>query len=270
MKIFGLVGSGGTGKSHHAQNVAREIGADLIIDDGLLIANGRILSGFSAKFETNQISAVKRAIFNDVEHRKQIIQKISEQKPNILLVLGTSKRMVETICQHLNLDQDILWIPIEDVSTSELIELAKYCRKLGMHAIPMVESKLDEPRLRQFIRKLKYKFQPSRISNTSPIRADVTVVTPAFRGGFIYIHPSVIRDSIEQFILSYRHPFDFRKVRYDEQEHLIIHIHVRVHWIQNIPNAAELLLREIRDYLHQNLGFPSTCLFLHIDSIKEH
>ena len=63
MKVISLIGPSGTGKSHRATWVAQEEDADAIIDDGLLIQNGKIMAGSSAKKEDSRIKAVKRAIF---------------------------------------------------------------------------------------------------------------------------------------------------------------------------------------------------------------
>ena len=63
MEVIALVGPSGTGKSHRALLVAHNNQADAIIDDGLLIKNGKIIAGKSAKREQNKVLAVKRAIF---------------------------------------------------------------------------------------------------------------------------------------------------------------------------------------------------------------
>ena len=65
MEVYALVGPSGTGKSHHATDLADELEISFIIDDGLLIHNGRKLAGISAKSESTMVAAVKRAIFLD-------------------------------------------------------------------------------------------------------------------------------------------------------------------------------------------------------------
>ena len=45
MKVIALVGPSGTGKSHRALLVAHEQKADAIIDDGILIKDGKLLDG---------------------------------------------------------------------------------------------------------------------------------------------------------------------------------------------------------------------------------
>ena len=49
MEVIALVGPSGTGKSHRALLVAHNNQADAIIDDGLLIKDGTIIAGKSAK-----------------------------------------------------------------------------------------------------------------------------------------------------------------------------------------------------------------------------
>ena len=49
--VFALVGRSGTGKSFRAKLVAQKFGIDLIIDDGLLIRDQKIIAGRSAKRE---------------------------------------------------------------------------------------------------------------------------------------------------------------------------------------------------------------------------
>ncbi|MBC7331818.1 MAG: hypothetical protein H5T91_05265, partial [Synergistetes bacterium] len=49
MEIYAFVGPSGTGKSQRALPLAISYGIRYIIDDGLLIKDGRIIAGFSAK-----------------------------------------------------------------------------------------------------------------------------------------------------------------------------------------------------------------------------
>lgn len=69
MKVYSLSGPSGTGKSTSALAFAHKLGVVAIIDDGLLIINGVKVAGVSAKFEKNTITAVRRAIFTEQEHR---------------------------------------------------------------------------------------------------------------------------------------------------------------------------------------------------------
>ena len=94
MDVIALVGPSGTGKSHHALIVAHKHKADAIIDDGILIKDGKIVGGHSAKKEQSKIMAVRRAIFVLPGHAEEVQAAIKEAKPHRILILGTSENMV--------------------------------------------------------------------------------------------------------------------------------------------------------------------------------
>ena len=101
MKVFAFIGPSGSGKSHRATWVAREKGAEFIVDDGLLILGNRVVAGISAKREKTRISSIKRAIFKDVVHTNDVKTAIRRYNPNGILILGTSDGMVEEISKRL-------------------------------------------------------------------------------------------------------------------------------------------------------------------------
>ncbi|TYP52443.1 Asp23/Gls24 family envelope stress response protein [Thermosediminibacter litoriperuensis] len=138
MKVIALVGKSGTGKSHKAHIVARQYGAELIIDDGLLIHGNRVVAGFSAKREETMIGAIRRAIFQDPAHAREVRDKLAEVNAGKVLVIGTSEKMVRAICRALELPAPETVVHIEDVSTPKEIERAQRIRKLdGKHVIPV-------------------------------------------------------------------------------------------------------------------------------------
>ena len=81
MDVIALVGPSGTGKSHRALWVARKNGADAIIDDGILIKDGKVVGGTSAKKEKNRIMAVRRAIFVLAGHASMVREAIAAAAP---------------------------------------------------------------------------------------------------------------------------------------------------------------------------------------------
>ena len=93
MDVIALVGPSGTGKSHRALLVAHQYGADAIIDDGILIRDGKIMAGHSAKHEKSKIMAVRRAIFVLPGHAEEVREALEEMKPQRILILGTSENM---------------------------------------------------------------------------------------------------------------------------------------------------------------------------------
>ena len=88
--IYALVGESGTGKSYHAKLVAQKYGLTALIDDGLLIKNGKIIAGSSAKKEKSRIMAVRRAIFILPGHAAEAREALEREAPNIPLFRDSS------------------------------------------------------------------------------------------------------------------------------------------------------------------------------------
>ena len=138
IKVYALVGKSGTGKSFRAKLVAKKYGIDLIIDDGLLIKNDRILAGHSAKKEKVFLAAIKTALFEDLKHRKEVVNHLKHENFKRILIIGTSERMTHKIASRLDLPQIARIIKIEDVASREDIETAILIRKNeGKHVIPV-------------------------------------------------------------------------------------------------------------------------------------
>lgn len=138
MKVYALIGPSGTGKSYKALTLASEKGIEYIIDDGLFIKRNKIVAGISAKKEPTRIAAVRRALFMEEEHAMQVREAIGLVKPNAILILGTSIKMVDRIIKRLALPPLYEVIRIEDISTNREIRLArKYRHEQGKHVIPV-------------------------------------------------------------------------------------------------------------------------------------
>lgn len=137
MKIYGLYGKSGTGKSYQAMNLCRELDLDAIIDDGLFIYGNRVMAGISAKRQPTKIKAIKTALFTEEDHFLEVRDKIREMNPPGLLILGTSDDMVNKIIARLELPDPVGLISIEEITTESQREAAKKQRKeLGKHVIP--------------------------------------------------------------------------------------------------------------------------------------
>lgn len=138
MEVIAFFGPPGTGKSDRALVVAYENKASCIIDDGILIYHSRIVAGKSAKREESRLKAVRRAIFWDAEQREEVTQALEKINPKRVLILGTSDRMVETICKALGLPKPSKYIRIQDVARPDEMLKAKEARnKEGKHVIPV-------------------------------------------------------------------------------------------------------------------------------------
>lgn len=147
MEVYALIGASGTGKSHNANKVLQKYQIEVMIDDGLLIKNGKKLAGTSAKAEATMVQAVKRAIFNDPDHAQEVKEQIKKINPESILLIGTSEKMIGRIAAALDLPPAEHKIFIQEISSPEQIELAQKMRKDGKHVIPLpsIEVKKDLP-----------------------------------------------------------------------------------------------------------------------------
>lgn len=181
VKVFALVGKAGTGKSFRAQLVAQKYGIEMIIDDGLLIRDRKILAGQTAKKEKGILAAIRTALFTDPKHSRQVRHALQEQKFSRILVIGTSKGMVRKITETLRLPPPAKIINIEEVATQEEIETATRSRNHeGKHIIPVpaVEVKLNYPQI--FLDSIRIFFKKRFQSVKKGSLIEKTVVRPAY------------------------------------------------------------------------------------------
>lgn len=146
IKVYALVGKSGTGKSFRAGLVAKKNMIELMIDDGLLIHNEKIVAGKSAKKEDAYMGAIKTALFDNPTHKEEVISKLKSIKFKKILLIGTSNKMVAKIAERLELPEISTFVQIEDIASKEDIAAAINSRtKEGKHVIPVpsIEVKRD-------------------------------------------------------------------------------------------------------------------------------
>ncbi len=190
MRTIAFVGPSGTGKSHRAMMVARQHGADAIIDDGLLISETKVIAGISAKREPTKLASVKCALFMRPEHAKAVSQAILNSSINCIMILGTSDGMVKKIAATLGLPPIEHTVYIEDIATDEEMELAKQMRMVqGKHVIPVPTFEIKKDFSGYFLHPLKI-FQKSTLSGVE--ETDKSIVRPTFS----YLGDYTISDSV--------------------------------------------------------------------------
>ncbi|WLR50273.1 hypothetical protein LC040_13455 [Bacillus tianshenii] len=193
MEVYVLTGSSGTGKSTSALSVAYQHNIPAIIDDGLLIYNGKRIAGTSAKFEKNTIKAVKRAIFHDDNHAQEVRDAIKRKKIEKILLIGTSVNMVEKIAAKLQLGKIDFHTTIEEVRSSSEIKIALYTRKMeGKHIIPIPYVQVDQSLFKKLISKGMSFFTPQKEKI-----GETTIVQPNFQKGSIHITEGVLQKIIK-------------------------------------------------------------------------
>lgn len=213
MITIGFVGKSGTGKSHHAMILARQLGCEAIIDDGLLIIGGKKISGSSAKKEPTKIQAVKRAVFLKEDHAAQVAASIREFTLDKLLILGTSERMIKEICRNLKLPAPRRFIPIEDVSSGEdIIKALKSRNEQGKHVIPLPVPEIAEDFKGFLLDRMRIFFR----SGNKQHSAEKSIVRPAFsQMGKLDIDRQVFGDLLQHLVSQFPGITQLQKFSYD-------------------------------------------------------
>ena len=200
MEVILFIGSSGSGKSFQAMQLAKSRGIRYIIDDGLLIRDQRILGGRSAKREPSRLGAIRRAIFTEEKHRQQVMDLIEAEKPDRILILGTSQKMVETIVTQLKLKPpaEIVWI--DDLVSDDDIRLAKKIRRQeGKHVIPVPAFELKKDFSGYFLNPIKSLIRLGRNEETE--QSEKSVVRPTFSYlGKYTISDGVIRSLVHHAV----------------------------------------------------------------------
>lgn len=143
--VVGFIGTSGSGKSHRATEVAKDLGISYIIDDGILIYHNRVVAGSSAKLAKTRVGSLKRAVFYDEEHREEVRAAIRKYKPQAILVLGTSDNMIEKIVDCLALPPIAKKVYIDEYASQWEQRQAKATRlNKGMHVIPVATFELKK------------------------------------------------------------------------------------------------------------------------------
>ncbi|PBF39489.1 ATP-binding protein [Clostridioides difficile] len=202
MEVYALVGSSGTGKSFKALEFAYENDIEYIIDDGILIYKNKVLAGISAKQANTTIEAVKRAIFYNLEHRQEVRETIKKENIRKILIIGTSKKMVNQIVERLSIGRVCKFINIQDISTKYEIEIATQARKEGNHVIPVPAVEIKSMASGLSINSLKRLFRKG--NNRNMVVLEKTIIRPTFSYiGKFYISADVIKQIIEYEVYNF-------------------------------------------------------------------
>lgn len=198
MDVYAFVGPSGTGKSHRAQMVAKMKSTEYIIDDAILIKGNKIICGESAKKAATKIEAVKRALFSFNGQVEEITKALEEEKPESILILGTSDDMVQKIVRNLKLPEIKETIYIEDVSTPQEIAAARSARLSGgKHVIPVPTFEIKKDFSGYLLDPLQIFRWKGR--NTEPVLLEKSIVRPTFS----YLGRYTISDNVIKAIITH-------------------------------------------------------------------
>ncbi len=260
MDVIALVGPSGTGKSHRALQVAREHNADAIIDDGILIKDGHIIAGESAKTEKSKIMAVRRAIFVLPGHAEEVRAAIQQIQPHRILVIGTSENMVHKIAKTLKLPAIQLIVRIEDIASRSEMALARFHRqKEGKHIIPVPTIELKSHFSGYLIDPLQSLFKKSRVRRRK--LGEKSIVRPVFSYyGKLIIDDTVIKKIVEKVLKAKEFVNNVKKIsvnhlfRGDEDRGLNISCEVVLNYGNHIPTLISQTQAKIREAVEYATG----------------
>jgi uncharacterized alkaline shock family protein YloU len=257
MDVLALVGPSGTGKSHRALIVAHENHVDTIIDDGLLIKDSKIVAGHSAKKEPSKIRAVKRAIFMEPDHAREVCEAIERVKPKRILILGTSVNMVEKIVSVLGLPEISRIIHIEDIATSKEIAKARESRlKEGKHIIPVPTIELKPHFSGYLIDPLEVFFKKPQAKRRRKL-GEKSIVRPTFSYyGKLLISDAVIAAIVdhvatEDEIITRTGQISIKNFQ-EKEKGISINFDVIIKYgqpLQEVAARAQLRIKEVVEYM---------------------
>jgi hypothetical protein len=137
VRTCALIGRSGTGKSFRAHLIAEKHDVDIIIDDGLIIAQRAILYGRSSKSDHDLLSAVRHALFEETGQCREARRCLQATGFRRALIVGTSTEMVNRIAHNLRLPRPTEVFDIRDLATGEELAAARRKRRRGAHSLPL-------------------------------------------------------------------------------------------------------------------------------------
>ncbi len=272
IRVFALVGRSGTGKSFRARLVMEKFNIELMIDDGLLIRDQKIIAGRSAKREKAYFTGVKTALFNDKNHRRQVLDALERESFKRILIIGTSERMVNKIADTLRLPQPHKVISIEEIATSEEINTAIQYRKLqGRHVIPVpsIEVRNNYPKvmadsIKIFLRQGFGMFRRQEVY-------EKTVIRPEFsRKGSITIAKNALSQMVLHCVDEYSPGLSIRKVSVkNEPRGYKIDVYLEVPFGLQLSGAVHDLQNYIIDSIEKFTGIIIEELNVVVDTVSD-
>jgi adenylate kinase family enzyme len=253
MDVFALYGPSGTGKSTSALELAHKYKINAIIDDGLLIYKGRKVAGTSAKYERTTVQAVKRAIFFYEDHAEEIKKAIHDFSIDRILLLGTSRKMVNRIAHALNLEPISTYIAIEDIRSSGEIKAALYTRRTaGKHVIPIPYIQVEQ----SFFRRLISQGKKILSSNKKEVIGETTIVQPDFGGGRMHVTEHVLRKLVTLSCGDMPEVENITKIniKLDDLPSVSFEVHLHVPRGTSLPYVAQEIHRRVYNSYIQHLN----------------
>ena len=246
MKVYGLIGKSGTGKSFQAVNLCKRLKIESIIDDGLFICRNKVVAGISAKRQPTKVGAVKSALFYKEEHMTEVKDKI---------------------VKRLDLPEIDERIYIEDITSEEERQMARKQRnEMGQHVIPAPTFQLKRQFSGYFMTPVKMLFK-----ELGPWRdyAEKSVVRPTYSYlGEYKISEKVLSDIVECVKRESEAVCEVSKVGiFPVQEGVEIYILLSMKLHEDLPKCARLFQKSVADKIEEMTAFNVNRLELDIKEV---
>ena len=242
VKVYAFVGPSGTGKSYRAQMVASANDIHHIIDDGILINENEVLAGTSAKKAPTKIETVKHALFIEKKEQDEMKKALKKYKPDSILILGTSDKMVEKIQENLGLPKIEKTIYINEVATEDEMEKARNMRVTqGKHVIPVPTFEIKKDFSGYILDPLQI-FR-SKGKGGNPYISEKSIIRPTFSylGNFT-ISDSVFRQIAEQIANNMPSVYEVTRTRVENYgDGISIYMEAIINYGNNIIDVMQEL-----------------------------
>ena len=266
MKVYAFVGPSGTGKSYRAQLVASENNIHYIIDDGLLIDENEVLAGTSAKKAPTKIETIRHALFIEPKEQEEMKKALKKYKPDSLLILGTSDKMIEKIRESLGLPELTRTIYINEVATEEEMEKARNIRVTqGKHVIPVPTFEIKKDFSGYILDPLQI-FR-SRSANGGPYISEKSIIRPTFSylGNFT-ISDSVFRQIIERVSKKVEGIYSISRIRVENYgDGISIYMEAVINYGKNIID----ILTDLKNKIKKEIEKQTAMNVLKVDLIAK-
>lgn len=263
MIVHALIGESGTGKSTSALQFAHEHNIEGIIDDGILIVNGYKVAGTSAKFEKNSIKAIRRAIFQDEDHKNEVIEAIQNRQIQSILIIATSKKMANRIAERLELGPIEHIHYIDQIRTKREIQVAKFVRNTkGQHVMPIPFRQIEQNFFKRIIRRGKEIFGKNRVK-----LGETTLVRPDFHSEVVHIHHSVYIQLLKYCMKKYENVIKTQSVHFemnDFQTLVTIHCFLKQPIHYNVLEKMEEVQKLVADEFMKHFQFEPEGIIISI------
>lgn len=249
--------------------VAHKYGIKYIIDDAILIKDNKVICGKSAKTEGTKIASVKSAIFMNEDRRKEMVKVLNIEKPDKIIILGTSDEMVEIIVSKLELGTIFKKIYIGDIVTKESIEVARKSRvEEGKHVVPVPTFEIKAQFSGYFLDPLKVF---NNLLNTKEHMVEKTIIRPYYSYlGKYYISEKVINNIIEYISLKISGISKLYRVSSTKfVDGVKIDIDIEIIYGTNIPTISNRLKNAIIKEITRSTGINVFAININVKGISK-